>query len=358
MSSPLLSVILPFFNNAATLKKAADSILRQTLADIELIMIDDGSTDGSFEIALELEDPRIRLERFDTNAGVSTARNRGLDVMRGAYMALMDADDTCPPDRLERTVRHLRANPSLGFCGGWTLWKGWSRFSFVGRQPTGPAAVRAYTLFGMPAQADALTFRADMIRQHDIRFQASLRYSEDFDFLRQCLRVSDGDNIPAVVLHYIRNSGGAMAARTHKDYAYRMAMLEEPLSLLIPAGVDQKQVLFHSQVGNGAGAETPDALQAMKTWLMRLDAANEQHAVFDQEGLRFATALVWFRCCRNSSHLGLAAWRLWQDSIWASYYQPTLQELASAFASWGLALGLPSRRHAQGQLIGFSEETR
>lgn len=355
MAPPLISVILPFFNNASTLKKAAGSILRQTVQDLELIMIDDGSDDESYFIAKSIKDSRMRLFQNNENRGVSYTRNRGIQHMQGSFMALMDADDYCPPERLEMTLNKLRKTPSLGFCGGWTLWKGWSRFPFVGRQPTGPAAVKAYTLYGMPAQADALIFRSNILREHNIRFDEKLRYSEDFDFLLQCLRVADGDNVPAVVLHYKRNPSGAITTRTRKDYQYRLAVLRSALEQLVSSDMDESTVLFHNAVGNGTGAETIADLQRAREWLEYLDHVNSANPGYKPDGLRIATAHVWFRCCRNSAHLGSVAWREWKNSRWSAYYHPTMNEVAAMGASWILKYLLPSRRHAQGYLPGFTQ---
>ncbi|MEI6218495.1 MAG: glycosyltransferase family 2 protein, partial [bacterium] len=101
MSNPLISVILPVYNNATTVEAAARSMLRQTISDMELIIIDDGSSDDSVAVVERIRDPRIRVYRNDRNIGCSASRNRGLDIMRGAYMAPMDADDICHPRRLE-----------------------------------------------------------------------------------------------------------------------------------------------------------------------------------------------------------------------------------------------------------------
>jgi glycosyltransferase involved in cell wall biosynthesis len=112
---PLVSVIVPAFNAAPYLGAALDSLRAQTLRNLEIIVIDDGSRDDTGTIARRhaSEDPRIRVISRGTPSGLpATARNAGLRVARGKYIALLDADDTCSPARLENGVRAMELTGS------------------------------------------------------------------------------------------------------------------------------------------------------------------------------------------------------------------------------------------------------
>ncbi len=108
-SAPTYSVLLPFFNHRATLGEAIESVLAQTCESWELIAIDDGSEDGSSEVAARLAaaDPRIRILRRP-NGGAAPARNSGLAIARAPFCALLDADDLWLPAKLERQLPLLR----------------------------------------------------------------------------------------------------------------------------------------------------------------------------------------------------------------------------------------------------------
>jgi glycosyltransferase involved in cell wall biosynthesis len=114
---PLVSVVLPCFNAAEYLAAAIESVLAQDLGDLELIVVDDASTDGSLAIARSYGDPRVRVERLASNAGYPAAMNHGLERARGAYLARMDADDTCRPARLATQVALLDREPRLALVG-------------------------------------------------------------------------------------------------------------------------------------------------------------------------------------------------------------------------------------------------
>ena len=108
-SAPLVSVIIPTYNRAHCLGRAVDSVLGQTFTDFELIVVDDGSTDGTGEL-LEAYGERIRVIR-QANRGVSAARNAGILSSRGEWIALLDSDDTWLPRKLERQVALFQSCP-------------------------------------------------------------------------------------------------------------------------------------------------------------------------------------------------------------------------------------------------------
>ncbi|WP_319500162.1 glycosyltransferase family 2 protein [uncultured Draconibacterium sp.] len=117
-TNPKVSVILPFYNAEKTLKTAAESILNQTFHGIELLLINNNSTDASLKIvsALAKTDKRIRLLN-ETTTGVANAMNCGLKNARGRFISRMDADDVAHPEKLQKQYNYLENNPSIDFLG-------------------------------------------------------------------------------------------------------------------------------------------------------------------------------------------------------------------------------------------------
>lgn len=114
---PLVSVITPAYNAEKHIADAIASVRAQTLEDWELIIIDDGSTDDTPSIVNSVADSRIRLIQ-QTNAGVSAARNAGLDVAKGNYVTFLDADDCLPTEALAARARFLAENPDVDIVNG------------------------------------------------------------------------------------------------------------------------------------------------------------------------------------------------------------------------------------------------
>lgn len=114
---PLVAVIMPAFNAAATVAEAIDSVLRQTHSHLELVVVDDGSTDRTIARVREIKDPRLRLIAAP-HAGPAAARNRGLSACRGEFVAFIDADDVWLSHKLEAQLRTLAEQPQAGAVYG------------------------------------------------------------------------------------------------------------------------------------------------------------------------------------------------------------------------------------------------
>jgi glycosyltransferase involved in cell wall biosynthesis len=115
-----VSVIIPTHNRADVLARAVASVLGQTWADLELIVVDDGSTDATSAVLAEFDDPRL-TGMHQENKGVSSARNRGIAASGGGYIALLDSDDYWMPDKLEKQVRFM-AESGFAICQTDEIW--------------------------------------------------------------------------------------------------------------------------------------------------------------------------------------------------------------------------------------------
>jgi glycosyltransferase involved in cell wall biosynthesis len=113
---PQVSVVMTVFNGERHLRPAIESVLRQTFHDLELIVVDDGSSDGSLDIVRSCDDPRLRLVA-QSNHGHAAALNAGVRLCRGEYVAVMDHDDVSYPERIETELTFLKDHPDHGLVG-------------------------------------------------------------------------------------------------------------------------------------------------------------------------------------------------------------------------------------------------
>ena len=131
----LISVIIPAYNAEKTIKKTVQSVLEQTLADFEVIVINDGSTDQTLGTLESIEDSRVHVFTFP-NSGPQKSRNRGIEKAQGKYLAFLDADDLWTKDKLAEQLQVLQANPEAAMAYSWTNWidehdKVWRRGAHV-----------------------------------------------------------------------------------------------------------------------------------------------------------------------------------------------------------------------------------
>ena len=116
---PTITVAIPVYNGAKTIRATLDSILQQSLADIEIVVIDDGSTDDTVSVVRQIDDSRIRLMSYP-NQGLAASRNRGIQQSQCEFISFIDADDLWTPDKLRDQLAVLRPNPSAAVAYSWT----------------------------------------------------------------------------------------------------------------------------------------------------------------------------------------------------------------------------------------------
>ena len=118
-TTPIISVVIPVYNGAKTIKETIESVLEQTYQDFEIIAIDDGSQDNTLAVIDSIQNQRIKVFSYP-NAGVSASRNRGFARARGEFIAFLDADDLWTKDKLESQLELLQQNPQAGVAYSWT----------------------------------------------------------------------------------------------------------------------------------------------------------------------------------------------------------------------------------------------
>ncbi len=212
---PLVSVLMSVYNDASHLTAAVESILAQTLDDLEFIIIDDGSTDGSTELLNTINDPRIRLTLSKRNWGLTASLNRGLRECRGRFVARIDADDVAVPERLHRQVEVLEQRADIGILGSARLLID-EHDQLVGRShpPVEDLAIRWKSLLGNPFGHPTVMLRAELLKRHRLQYDRTFRTAQDYELWTRLLRVARGANLAEPLVRYRLRNG---ASRTDKE---------------------------------------------------------------------------------------------------------------------------------------------
>lgn len=178
-TSPLISVIIPAYNQAAYISEAIQSVLAQTFPHFELIVVDDGSTDETPEILAELRDPRIRVIR-QPNAGLSAARNTGLRASSAPLVTFLDADDYFLPTKLEVLSAYLDQHPEVGMVAGRVRYIDQRGQLILEPAPPSIPLSLPHLLFANPVCVSAVLLRRNWLDRVGV-FDESLRACEDWD---------------------------------------------------------------------------------------------------------------------------------------------------------------------------------
>jgi len=201
-SAPLVTVLLAVANGERYLRTALESVLRQGARDLELVVVDDGSTDRTPAVLASIEDPRLRVLRHEDRRGLAAALNEGLEHARGRYLARMDADDVALPAWLSRSIAVLSSS-GAGLVGSGVLDIDASgRPGEVHLHESGAAAMRWRALFSAPVFHDTAVLERGLLERHGLRYDTSFGESEDYDLWARLLEHTEGDTVEApLVLH-------------------------------------------------------------------------------------------------------------------------------------------------------------
>jgi glycosyltransferase involved in cell wall biosynthesis len=212
MSNALISVVIPVHNGAAWLAETLDSILSQTHENFEIILVNDASTDNLLDVLAQYSDVRLRADHLNHNVGVSAARNHGIRLAQGQFIAFCDADDICMSARLERQLAFLEINPDISMCGS-----AFTCFNVDGdlatiTHPLTNEAIQSGLMQGNCFGLSTVMVRTSVLQEH--MFNASLRVAEDYDLWTRI--AGDGldlANLPESLVRYRLH--GAQASDTH-----------------------------------------------------------------------------------------------------------------------------------------------
>ena len=205
LARPAASVVFPVFNALKYLEKAVNSVVAQTCTDFELLLLDDGSNDGSSEILdrYQAADSRCRVHRWP-NRGLIATLNEGIRLARADIIIRMDADDICMPDRFAKQMRYLQENPDCVAVGSRILLIDSEDLpiTVMGNKFT-HAEIDSTNIAGAEASLfhPAVAFRKAAVKQAG-GYRAEYPSAEDFDLFLRLAEIGKLANLPDVLLQY------------------------------------------------------------------------------------------------------------------------------------------------------------
>jgi len=228
IETPFFSVIIPTFNRKDFLKIAIESVLEQTCRDFELIIVDDGSTDGTETILDNYEDQKIKY-LLQENKGVSSARNRGLEESKGRFIAFLDSDDKWVDEKLETTIEYIDKYPDINIFHSEETWyknKKLHNQKNKHKKPDGYVYFKALPLCCISISTAVI--RRDVFDDIGV-FDETLPACEDYDFWLRATQKYDVKLIPEYLT--IKDGGrpDQLSSQPGLD-KYRIQALEKMLS--------------------------------------------------------------------------------------------------------------------------------
>jgi len=277
---PLVSVLLAAHDDAPFLGEAVESVLGQTLRDLELIVVDDASTDRTPVLLEAIADERLRVVRNEEQAGLAASLNRGLDLAGGRYVARLDADDVALPARLERQVEHLRAEPRCAVVGSAIVdldEEGRSGATHV--PPSRPTPLRWHALFSSPFFHPTVLVDREVLDAHGLRYDPEYLESEDYELWTRLFVFADGANLKTPLVLKRVHAGQASLRRSKLQESFQRRVALREIARVAPA-LDSGRAELAWRIGSGRGGVSQGlARDADKVLLELLGAFERQHGV-------------------------------------------------------------------------------
>lgn len=307
MSTPRVSVIMPVYNAECFVRAAVESILAQTLADFELILIDDGSSDDSLQMVREIHDSRLRILQNEKNLGAAATKNRGIENARGEFIAFLDADDIALPQRLAAQLDFLQRRNEIGIVG--------SQFLLIdecGREmgtsstwPCEPDDVRVTLLFENCIVQSAVMLRREILAT--AHFRTELEPAEDYDLwarLKPSVRFA---NLNDVLVKYRVNPSG-ISARSQEKMESAVRAIHAAQIAEFRLAATSRQVGIHRCLSRWPFPPTRGMLEQAEGWLSALKMANATVGVYPTDLFGREISRRWESVCEDSWPLGIWSW--------------------------------------------------
>lgn len=246
----LITVFMPVYNTEKYLKESIDSILNQTYKNFELLIIDDGSTDSSIDIINSYDDDRIKLFRNEKNMGLPYTRNKGIELSKGEYIALMDSDDIAKVNRLEIQIDFLEKHKEFQVVGSTQDLLVGDKINKAYRSNKEFIDVNAKLMFYSCVPNPTVMFRKNFFIKNDIKYREDRFVAEDYGFFVDC--VSKGGNIailsnPVLIYRTGHNNTTKLSIK-YKKKERKEVMDEIRIKCLINNGIilnDEESKLFN-----------------------------------------------------------------------------------------------------------------
>lgn len=264
---PKISVIMPAYNAEQYIGEAMDSILGQTFGDFEFIILNDCSADGTEEIILSYDDPRIVYLKNERNLGVAATLNRGLEMARGEYIARMDADDISLPHRFEKQIAYLDAHPEVAVLGTNAAIFSDDKTIQMTQVPETDRSIRFRMALSNPFIHPTIMMRRSMIAE--LSYEMEYEGREDYRFWMRVSQKYKVSNLRDCLLRYRIHKGQvtrrADSKKKEKHFSLKKRYYQElQIGLTEPIETALCWASFFGTV------EAPEQLRMLKTGLRKV----------------------------------------------------------------------------------------
>ncbi len=341
MISPLVSVLMPAFNAEAYIGEAIKSVIDQGYRNWELVIVNDGSSDGTGVTARQFGDERVRVIDLPVNTGLAAVRNRSVAEARGDLIAFLDADDRMSANRLQIQVRQFLADPKLGLCGGQiAFFKSGESATRESSLPLSCDDIQAAMLFFDPIATSTVMARRSLLQSFP--FRDAFPPLEDYDVWQRMTQTCDVLNLPEVVAEYRIHHSQSSITINHRNEQKLKDIRTERLRYIYPGCTQHDADMHHliceltaywsqydsirpacdyavqlCRVAQKTSSRSTTALRRLVrdkllalTYYAQPHAASSQRLTLSKTLLKAPLRIGWYQCCKD-----LMSYRLFSRAV-------------------------------------------
>jgi len=324
---------MPVYNGEKYLAKAIDSVLAQTYPDFELVIVDDGSTDGSAKILEKYAaaDKRIRVLYNERNMGIVFTRNRSFSESDSEYIAILDHDDIALPDRLKKQMDFLDSHREFGMVGSWVeqIDENDKPNGIIWKYDVDTDKISSLMLFSNYFAQSAVTIRKKALPV--IPYRQDYIYAEDYDLWTRMAEKWKVWNLPKILVKYRVHTAGI--TKTKPNFSINAAIkLQVCLLKNLDLNPSDEEILIHRTNFTFKGKDLKQFIDEREGWLKKLIKINDNVSYYPKREFAEVVSERWLYSCDSNATSGFWIWKkFWQSPLSKQIYLSDWNRLLKFF---------------------------
>ncbi len=295
-----VSVVMPVYNSEKYLAETIESILDQTLRNFEFIIVDDYSTDSSWDIVQEYakKDQRIIAVKNTSQKGCYSARNYGLDLIKGKYYAVMDSDDIAKPDRFQKQFDFMEQNTDIDVCGTWYELFG-ERKGLVKAFSDNDEIKSALFFYDCIAHPTVI-IRKETLDKYNIKYNDNFPYAQDYElWCRESAKLNFA-NIPKVLLKYRVHQEQIGSSKISEQNDIKKQILDLNMERTGESFTSKEKGLFFKYIARDKKISDAELIIEVSSLVLKLKSMGGKPS----KSFNKILSNFWWRTLMNNTHLG------------------------------------------------------
>lgn len=293
---------MPVYNADRYVKLAINSILNQSYTNLELIIIEDGSSDDSLQIIESIVDDRIRLIKNGTNRGQIYTRNLGLDIANGDYVTMFDADDIAYADKFEKQIRFLEKNEHISMLGTWARFidKNGNRLKGGWKLRARPDKIPSIMLFKNYFLQSTVVYRKECIK--NFSFKKGFEIAEDYMIWLEIIERFKSWNLQEYLVDYRIHESSVINSHPIEKLQMDQEIFKWQFEKL---GIEftENELQLHLLIRNDEPIKSYSTLKQIESWLLKIEDKNNEVLIYNRKWLSHIIFNRWLKVCMKASGL-------------------------------------------------------